>query len=346
MTRRAPLVLLPLAAACALSACASAPPPIEPLAHPYKVVLLPVEGAETALAARPGDAADPEEGEVPFALTPEQLRDTIRDGVVDAHVFSDIVVAAPSELRTDEFTDVVAAATTVARRERADLIMRVRVNSARLQDLGPNGSKLWSSFLWFMVPAPVWFADDRSYATSLVVQAELFDPADPVKPTASIVASSGEQELDLFDRGVSPLVIVVPPAWLAGNLETVSKELTSRSVRQLMEKLVEELRTREIPSRFALDASREGAAVAVRVATRRRLRSLEVYSGERLLRGWAEREMQTLVDAAASRPDETVYAARVDVPPDARDAIRVVAEDEAGGREVRTLPSTGAGGGR
>ncbi len=332
-----------LLGSCLLAACATAAPEIAPLAHPYRVVLLPVEGADDALAATATDAASPEEGEVPFALDPETLRRTIRDGIVNAGVFSDIVVVTSDQLTIDEFTDAVAAATPLARRERADLILRVRVDSARLQDLGPNDSKFWSAFAWFMVPAPIWFVGDRTYATTLSVHAELFDPEDSVKPTASIVAGSDDQVLDLWDRGVSPLVVVVPPAWLEGDIETVSQELTTRAVTELMTQLVEELRTRDIPSRFDVAVAWEGRTLVVEAASRRRLRSLDVRIGDRVLRSWAERETATLIDASAARGELTVYRARVEIPAGAEELVRVIAEDEAGGREVRSVPS---GGGR
>ena len=190
--RPLPLLCL-LTAALFTGACASSEPTIEPLAHPYKVVLLPIEGAEAAVAPRADDAESAETGEVPFALSAQELRDTIRDGILGARVFSEIVLADGAQLQVDEFTDTVAAASPIARRERADLIMRVSVSSARMQDLGPNDSKYWSAFTWFMIPAPIWYVDDRTYATSLVVNAELYDPSDPVKPTASVVASSSEE---------------------------------------------------------------------------------------------------------------------------------------------------------
>jgi len=340
-----PVVLLLLGFAALLAGgCASdAAADIEPLAHPYKVVLLPVEGAEAALAPQAGDAADPEDGEVPFAMSADALRARIEEGIVGARVFSEIVKADPSELVVDEFTDAVAAAQPVARRERADLIMRVRVSSARLHDLGRNDTTWWSTLSWFMIPAPLFTIDDRTYATTLTVNAELFDPSDAVKPTASVVASSGEETLDLWDRGVSYEVLYTPPAWIPGDLETVSEELTARAVRQMMAQLVEELRTREIPSRFDVALAWDAGELVVTVSTRRRLRSLDVRSGDTVLSEWAERGTSVLIDAAASTPELTVYRARVEPPAGASGLIRVVAEDEAGGREVRSIP---VGGGR
>lgn len=343
---RPPHLAVPLLGLVALAAagCASTDAAaIEPLAHPYKVVLLPVEGAEAALAPRAGDAESAADGEVPFALTPDALRGTIREGILGSRVFSEVVVVDGGRLATDEFTDAVAAAAPVARHERADLILRVRVSAARLHDLGRNDSTWWSTFAWFMIPAPLFTVDDRTYATTLTVNAELFDPADPRKPTASVVASSGEETLDLWDRGVSYEVIYTPPPWLEGDLAKVSTELTNRAVRQMMTQLVEELRTREIPSRFDVALAWEGADLAVTVSSRRRLRSLDVRSGDTVIGQWAERETAQLVDETASTPELTVYRARVTAPPGATGLVRVVAEDEAGGREVRSIP---AGGGR
>lgn len=335
-TLRAAALAAAIAAATAGCASTGDGPERPSLAHPYKVVLLPVEGAESALAAPPGTGTDPEAGEVPFALTPDELRTTIRDGIVGARVFSEIVEADGARLVTDELTDTVAAAADVARRERADLILRVRVSSARLQDLGPNDDRTWSSLSWFMI-GPILAPDDRSYATSLVVNAELFDPADPVKPTASVVAASTEETLDIWDRGLSWEIVYTPPAWIEGDLQKVSTELTRRAVDEMMTRLVEELRTREIPSRFLVNVTRDGGDLVVTIETRRRLRSLEVRSGDALLREWAERETAALV-SDASRADVTVYTARVPVPPGTRGLLRVLAEDEAGGREVRSIP--------
>ncbi len=337
LTRFTPVVFLALSA-LVMGACASSEPEIEPLAHPYKVVLLPIEGADAAVAARADDAPDAETGEVPFAMTAQELRDAIREGILGARVFSDIVVADGSELVVDEFTDAVAAAAPIARRERADLIMRVRVSSARLHDLGPNDSKYWSAVTWFMVPAPIWLIDDRTYETSLVVNAELYDPSDPVKPTASVVASSGEQQLDMFDRGVDYHISYTPPAWLEGDLEQVSQELTDRAVLQLMQQLVAELRTREIPARFDVAFGWDDGVLTIEVQSRRRLRSLEVRSGETVLRAWAERQTETLIDQSVSRPELRIYKARVEIPAGTTGLIRVIATDEAGGREVRSTP--------
>jgi hypothetical protein len=326
------------AAVFATCACASSEPEIEPLAHPYKVVLLPIEGAEAAVAPRADDAESVETGEVPFALSAEELRDTIRKGILGARVFSEIVLADASQLKVDEFTDTVAAASSIARRERADLIMRVSVSSARMQDLGPNDSKYWSAFTWFMIPAPIWYIDDRTYATSLVVNAELYDPSDPIKPTASVVASSTEEELDMWDRGVDYEISFTPPAWHPGDLEQVSVALTNRAVFDLMEQLVEKLRTRDIPSRFDVALAWEDNSLDIEVRSRRRLRSLEVRSGDTVLRAWAEREAGALIDTGASSSTLSIYRARVDVPAGTTGLIRVIASDEAGGREVRSTP--------
>ena len=337
MLRRLTSIALLAATAFSAGACASADPVIEPLAHPYKVVLLPVEGADAALAPRAGDGTDPEAGEVPFAMSADALRMAIRDGILNARVFSEIVVADSGSLAVDEFTDSVAAAAPIARRERADLILRVTVSTARLRDLGPNGSKYWSSLVWFMVPAPIWYIGDRTYETSLVVNAELYDPSDPIKPTASVVASSGEQELDMWDRGVDYQISFTPPPWLAGDLVQVSQELTERAVFQLMQQLVGELRTREIPSRFDVALGWDAGALTIEVQSRRRLRSLEVRSGDTVLRAWAERQTGTLIDQSVSRPELRVYKARVAIPAGTTGLIRVIASDEGGGREVRSL---------
>ncbi len=308
-----------------LAACASAEPPA-PALHPYKVVLLPVEGAKAALEMKPG--AD----DVPLALTPEQLEMRIRDTVVRSRVFSDVVVADPAALRAPGAEDELEVAADVARREKADLLLRITVKSARMTDLGNNDATFWSTLVWFMVPAPIWFVNDRSYATDIAVQAELYDPEDPVKPTASVVAGSGTQALDLWDRGLSLYVVVVPPAFLSGSDETVSETLTERAVEQLLAALVEELRTREIPSRFELELAQEGRAVTVVVATRRRLRSLELQADGARVAAWAETALAPEPD---STPERLVYRRRIDVP--AGSVVRVAAEDEAGGREVRTL---------
>jgi hypothetical protein len=318
-------LLLALVLAAAPAACKSAPV-IPALPHPYKVVLLPVEGAESALAAKPG------ESDVPLAMTPAELSTKIAESVRDARVFSDVVFAAAADLRGAE--DEMQAASAIARKTASDLILRIEVKSARMADLGNNSSTFWSTFTWFMIPLPTWFVDDRTYETDIAVQASLYDPADPVKPTASVVATSGKQDLDLWDRGLSPLVIVVPPAFLAGSAETVSETLTERAVAQVLTALVEELRTREIPSRFEMGVVQTGAMVEVVVASRRRLRSLDVEVGGRPRQGWAE---TALLEEKDSTPERFLYRRKLEIREAAGTPVRVIAEDEAGGREVRTL---------
>ena len=107
--------------------------------------------------------------------------------------------------------DDLSAAAEFARRSRADLILRVTVKSARVRDLGRNDATTLSTIVWFLVPAPVWFSNDRTYDTNVSVEAALYEPRDTVKPTATVVAAAGRQELDLWDRGLSPYVIFVPP---------------------------------------------------------------------------------------------------------------------------------------
>ncbi len=343
MTRTSRLIrATALVAALALSApllagCASDDVEIAPLAHAYNVVLLPIEGAEQALA--PPIAEDAVEGEVPFSITPEELRTRIKETILGSRVFSRIVNIDASQLFTDEFTDEVQAAVPFAREQRADLIMRVRVNSARMIDLGPNDSKTWSTFVWFMVPAPLWLADDRTYGTSLSVSAEMYDPEDPVRPAASVVASSSEHELDLWDRGVwDPMIFVLPAPWVDGDLETVSQELTARAATQMLEELVSELRDREIPSRFDVAYAWDGNTIEVEIGSRRRLRALEIRVDGEVMKSWAERETQDLHDDRRSTADRIVYRAQVPVTAEMRgQLVRMVAVDEAGGREVRTL---------
>ncbi len=333
--------LLPVLAALVVStACGSTPDPIAPLSQPYRIVLLPIEGVETALAAPVREGEAQEGDEVPFALEPDVFRNRITNAIVNSGVFSNVIVVGREELTTDEFTDTVMAAAPRAKAEAADLIMRVRVNSARLRDLGANSSKFWSTFTWFMVPLPIWFVDDRTYATSLTVQAEMYDPADPIKPTASVVASSGEEEMDLWDRGaLQPTVVVIPPPWVEGNLEKVSETLTERAVNHMMTELVDELRTREIPSRFELDLEWEGNDLVVVVRTRRPLRALTVLAGAQVLRTWAEDETSDLLDTSGPKTRLIAYRARVEDGAGRADYLRVLVEDEGGGREVRTIPS-------
>ena len=335
-TRIVTLVLLLVAGAAA--GCAS-PQPEAPQRQPYKVVLLPVEGAEQALAAVPETASD---GGVmvPLALTPAELQKTVFDGVLASNAFSEIV-AAPASVGAVGGTfagDELAAAADFARSVRADLILRVTVRSARIRDLGHNGSTFWSAFTWFMLPLPIWGVDDRTYDTNLSVEAALYEPRDTIKPTASVVAASSKQELDLWDRGLSPLVIIVPPPYLAGNEKTVSEEVTRRAVAQVMAALSEELRSREIPARFDLDVTTEGRDVKITVATRRQLRSLDVFVDGKLVKSWAETD---LVAEPDSTDDRRVYRRAIAVPAAAgqsgRGEVRVAAEDESGGREVRTI---------
>ena len=106
----------------------------------------------------------------------------------------------------------------------------------------------------------------------------------------------------------------------------------------MMEQLVEMLRTREIPSRFDLALSWEDAALVIEVRSRRILRSLEVRSGDTVLAAWAERDAGALRDEDASSPTLSIYRARVEVPAGTTGLVRVIASDEAGGREVRSTP--------
>lgn len=329
-----------LAAACAVlcatAGCASQR--AEPIQRqPYKVVLLPVEGAARALAAQSG--ADDAAGEmVPLAFTPEEMEAEVSAGVRASQAFSHIV-DAPSDVRAagGAFSDdELAAAADFARRSDADLILRVTVKSARIRDLGNNSSTFWSTFTWFMVPLPIWAVDDRTYDTNLAIEAALYDPRDTAKPTASVIATSGEQKLDLWDRGLSVWVPIVPPAFLAGNMKTVSETVTRLAMEQAMKKLVEELRKREIPARFELTVEPSSGGVALVVGTRRQLRSIDVYLDRKLVKSWAETD---LVPEKDSTDERHVYRRTV---PLARAAgapgeVRVVAEDEAGGREVRTI---------
>lgn len=339
--RRAAAVWALLAATLAAAAgCASEPPPPAPR-QPYKVVLLPVQGASQALSATAADAPTPgEDGDaaamVPLSLTPAQLEAAIFDGIRASNAFTELVVAPESVAAASGAGDDLSAAAEFARSTNADLVLRVTVKSARIRDLGNNGSTFWSTVLWFMVPAPVWFADDRTYDTNLAVEAALFDPRDFVKPTASVVAASGRQELDLWDRGLSPYVPLVPPPFLAGDAETVSRTVTERAVAQVMDALVAELRTREIPSRFEVALAWDEGRLRIDVATRRLLRSLEVWVDGARREVWAE---TALVPEKDGTEDRRVYRREVRVAPAAgrTTEVRVVVEDEIGGREVRTI---------
>jgi hypothetical protein len=319
-----------------LAACASAPAEDLPR-QPYKVVLLPVEGAAEALAMAP-ESDEAGGARVPLAMTPAELERTIADAVRSSRVFSAVVEAGPGELDGADVDERLRAASAFARRERADLVLRVTVKSAQMNDLGNNSSTVWSTLTWFMVPLPVWFIEDRTYSTNIAVQAELFEPGEAVvKPTSTVVASSGNQDLDLWDRGLSPWVLVVPPPFLPGSERSVSETLTRRAVAQLLEGLVAELRTRPVPSRFEVTAVAAEGGVAVEVVTRRKLRSLEVESEGRRLALWAETELEP---AADSTPERSVYRRTVPLPAataGATQLVRVVAEDEAGVREVRTV---------
>ena len=329
-------LVLAIAAGCA------SPPAEPPQRQPYKVVLLPVEGAARALAAQQ-DAADVGGAMVPLALTPEEFEAAIFAGVKSSNAFSELI-EAPASVRAagGAFAgDELAAAADFARRSNADLILRITVKSARMRDLGNNSATFWSTFTWFMVPLPIWTVDDRTYDTDLTVEAALYEPRDTVKPTASVVASSGRQDLDLWDRGLSFYVPVIPPAFLAGDDKKVSETVTAGAVRQLMDALVKELRTREIPTRFDLDLTATADGVTVTAGSRRQLRSLEVYAGGKLVQQWAETELVAEKDSTAER---RVYRRTVAIAglgaATAKSApveVRVVAEDEAGGREVRTI---------
>jgi len=114
----------------------------------------------------------------------------------------------------------------------------------------------------------------------------------------------------------------------------VSETLTKRAVAQVLDALILELRTREIPSRFEMDVAVEGAALKVAVVSRRRLRSLVVEAAGKAVETWAE---SGLVEDADSGPDRFVYRRSVSVSAAKGTQVRVVADDEEGGREVRTI---------
>jgi hypothetical protein len=352
---RAALLAAPFLAASFLATGCSSQTKEAPRRQPYKVLLLPVEGAARALVAAPQEASSgggKTGALVPLSLTPLQLEQAVADGVHASQAFSEIVDAPPSVrgAAAASAADDMAGASEFARRVGADLILRVTVKSASIRDLGNNSSTAWSTVLWFMLPAPWWPVDDRTYDTNLAVEAALYEPRDTVKPTASVVATSGKQDLDLRERGYSWWVPVIPPAYLEGDPKTVSEEVTHRAMAQVMEKLAEELRTREIPSRFELAVQPEGGGVTVTAASRRQLRSVEVYVDGVLAKTWAENELVPDKDSTAER---RVYTRTVPIGPAApkgpRGAapaapspagpseVRVVAEDEAGGREVRTI---------
>jgi hypothetical protein len=321
-----------VALAGALAACKS-PAPAPTTAHPYKIVLLPIEGAQAALQEKPG------ENDVPLALTPDALEAKIAESVKASNVFSGVVVAEPAALKPAGDEDKLQLAAALAKKSAADLILRIEVKSARMTDLGNNESTFWSTLTWFMIPLPVWIVDDRTYDTDIAILAELYEPDDPVRPTLTVAATSGRQELDLWDRGPSLYVIVVPPPFLKGSPETVSETLTERAVHDMLAALVDGLRTREIPSRFEMDVKETGPAVAVTVASRRRLRSLAVEVDGTVVRTWAE---TGLVEDADSTPERFSYRRTVEPSAKAGASVRVIAEDEGGGREVRTLVIGGA----
>jgi hypothetical protein len=329
--------LLVFAAALPLAACRSAEPP-PPREHPYKVVLMPVEGAQPALAAKPKDA----EHDVPLALTPESLASAIRDAVKDARLFSQVVVAEPSDVATKGDEDRMQAAARFAKKTESELILRIVVKSAHVTDTGPNGSKVFATLTWFMIPLPIWFKD-RTYEDDFQLLAELYETDDPAKPTASVVATAGTQELDLWDRGATPLVLVVPPPFLKGSEKKLSESVTAMAMKQLLEDLVAKLGAREIPSRFEMDVAEErtnaAGGVRVAIASRRRLRSLEIDVDGQAADTWAE---TGLVEEKDSTPERFAYRRVVPLVANAGAQVRVVAEDEAGGREVRTLVLGGA----
>jgi hypothetical protein len=328
--RRA-LYAIAVLAAGAPASCRSAPPP-PPSVHLYRVVLLPVEGARTALSEQRG------ENDIPFALAPEELEARIRNAIVESRVFSDVLVAGPADVAMADSTDPIAAAARFARGTSSDLILRISVKSARLTDLGNNGSTFWSTFTWTLFPAPIWCIDDRSYDTSVAVQAEIYDPNDYARPAATVPATSGKQDLDLWDRGVSPWVIVVPPPLLAGSPSTVSETLTERAVKQMLGVLIESLRTHEVPSRFEMAVAQEGATVRVFVASRRKLRWLSFEVGGVPAGTWMESDLASEAD---STPENFNYRRAIELRGAAGARVRVIAEDEGGGREVRTIVSQG-----
>jgi hypothetical protein len=333
---RAPLAALAAAAVLAAAGCAATPQPVLPQ-QPYKVVLLPVEGAEQALAAK---AETTEDGGriVPLALTAAELGDAIFQGVRQARAFTEMVEAPQSaRVAGDAYAgDELAAAADFARRSNADLILRITVKSARIRDLGRNDSTAWATITWLLLGVPSFYVDDRTYDANVTVEAALYEPRDTVKPTASVVAASGRMDLDLIDRGVSPWVIIMPPPFIEGDDRTVGLEVTQRAMRQVMEALSNELRTRPIPTRFDLEVRGVAGGVEVVAASRRQLRSIDVYVGGKLAASWAE---TALVPEKDSTDDRRVYRRTVKVAPRTGEPaeVRVVAEDEAGGREVRTV---------
>lgn len=310
--------------------CATTTPAPAPDVHPYKAVLLPVGGATAALADPPGRDS------IPVAATPEALEKSVHDALLAAPLFSSIVSVKREELGDHPPEEAMGAAAAVARRYDADLILRVQIRTARLTDLGRNGATAWSCFLWFMVPLPIWTVDDRSYGADFRVDADLFAPDDLQKPVVSLVVTTGEQTLDAWDRGLSPLILLVPPPFVRGNTETVSAELTKRVVGEVTRSLIDQIRRHEIPSRFEVLVSAEEGGVRITASSRRKLRSVEVRVGGRPARSWLEADLE---------PDEVspdrgfVYRKflRVEEAGGARTEVRVLVDDEGGGREVRTL---------
>jgi hypothetical protein len=300
--------------------------PVGPV-HQYRVLLLPVEGAREALREPLGEES------IAVALTPAELDATLRDGLLEAGIFSDTVPLATPESGSD---GILSAAVEEARRREADLLLRVYVKSTRIRDLGTNGNAVWSTLAWLAVPTPLWLIDDHSYGTEFAVLAELLSPDDVDRPLASFVATSGDQTLDLWDRGVSPFVIVVPPALLNGSDEKVSRELTRRATGQLMGSLVEALRTGRISSRFDLEFETGPGSVRVVATSRRVLRSLDIRAHGERVAFWAETDIRP---RSGDGSDLLHYEFEAALPGPKRRplAIRVIAEDEIGGREVRTV---------
>jgi hypothetical protein len=300
-------------------------------------VLLPIEGSSAALAWKPGE--QPGADNVPLALTSEALDAKITGSIQASRAFSDVVVAEKASLKPRGDDDEMHAAAALARKTDSDLILRIQVKSARMTDLKNNGATVWSTLAWFMAGIPSFWIDDRSYDTDIAILAELYDPADPVRPTLTVAEASGKQDLDLWDRGLTPWVLIIPPPFLAGSTENVSEKLTDLAVNDLLAKLVEGLRSREIPSRFEMDVAEKDGAVNVTIASQRRLRSLVVEVGGNVVMTLAE---TGLVEGKESTPERFVYSRSLK--PDAKPGaeVRVIAEDETGGREVRTLRIGGA----
>jgi len=328
-------VLVALAAAVSLSGCAS-DEGTGRTAKPYKVVLMPVAGADEIPVRNP--EAD---GEQPlaYAMDPALLEQRIRDAILASRLFSHVDPWDGGEsLSGDERLE---AAAEFARSEAADLILRVSVNSAGITDLGANGRKYWSTFTWFMIPAPIWLVDDRTYETDLEVRAELFLVDDLLRPAATASARPGQQELDLWDRATfDTWVFIMPPPFIEGDLDVVSATLTERAVAEVVEQLVAELDQLNIPARFDLTATVEGRTLRVGVVTRRHLRHLEVLVNGEVLSdaSWREEDTAGIHVARKSGTERMVYEATVELPPTTgRTELRVFAEDEAGNREVRTL---------